>query len=805
MDSLAFLNRASRKVATVPVFRLSLLADAVHLPRRWTACIALAALVCAQGVPAQSWPALLNDSGQTACYSSNDASPCPREAWPGQDADYGRDRAAEDGVLVKIGAGSAGFDFTKLSNDGRELAASAVPGDGPGDWACTRDNVTGLTWRIASTSGKTWSGARRLAIDANQGDGHCGHVDWRLATAAELVGTIDYGRSRPAIDGDYFPDTEPGFYWTDDGPGARSATPTVVNVSFGYAHALDAQRATASVRLVRGGGDVPRFIDDGNGTITEPRTGLMWDRCSIGQDDAADCAGDAVSQFWQDALLEVSTRNAQNWRGHDDWRLPGVKELASLMDVRERRPMIDSERFPNTDPGIYWSGTSHVGEPLMAWGVFFGEGNVFGTNKNTLGRIRLVRDAVAEPGPTVRDALFDDDFDAADRPRVEPSGNLPLLTITTENGAAIELDTYISAELTIAADDPGQTYSGTMDIRGRGNTTWNMPKQPYRLRLGSAAPLLGLPNNRHWVLLANYADKSLLRNHLAFETGWRLDMAWSPRSVLVDVVLNGDFVGLYQLVEHIRVHPSRVDIVELEPGDIDPVSITGGYLMEIDHRRDCDPLVQFDTARGVPICIDTPDEESIVPLQFAYIRDYMQTAEDVLYGPDFDDPVTGYVAWLDPDSYIRFFLVNELLMNQDAQGFSSIYTYKDRGGRLQRGPPWDFDIAGGNIDYGVNSDPRGHWMRHGPWYDRLFEDVTFRLALREAWEVARPALLDSLDDFLDDETRSMGDSASENFARWDLVDRYTWPNAVLTGSHTGEVEYLKDWLRQRIRWMNANL
>ncbi len=758
---------------------------------------------------AQTLPERINDTGQLSCYNLENSPPdfCNDPGWPGQDGASGRDRADADGLLVKIGQGEAGFDFTKIANDGGELPADAKLGSGPGDWACTRDNVTGLVWQVVAGHDLSWSGARRAAIDANvAGTPLCGHADWRLPSANELLGLVHFGTGLPSIDSLNFPGTVSGYYWTDESPTQPATAAWVVNYRQGYVHALDKRQGAAAARLVRGGEQPVALVDHGNGTVTDTRTGLMWSRCSLGQNNDASCSGDAESSEWRDALLAVRDRNNANWLGHDDWRLPNIKELASLLRRDRAWPAIDPV-FANTDPGVYWSSTNHAGEPRAVWGAFFSEGNVFGVDKDSMARVRLVRTVAADPDPgEPLDTLFADDFEAADVPPQPLASSLPILVINTVGGAPIvDRENYVDAAIEITSPNPAHNYSGTMGIRGRGNSTWNMPKQPYRLRLDTSAPLLGMPGNRHWVLLANHTDKSLLRTGLAMELGWRLDMSWNPRAVQVELVLNGQPRGVYQLAEHIRIGGNRVDIVELEPGDTDPVSITGGYLMEIDNWRDCEPEVFFETTRGVPVCIDTPGDGDIVPAQYDYISTYVQDAENVLYGPDYTNPLSGYAAWLDPESYVQYYLANELMKNQDARDWSSIWMYKDRGGLLKRGPLWDFDIAAGNINYSTNSDPRGFHIRGGLWYWRLFQDPVFATAVRAHWDASRPALVDAVETWIDDEVALMGDAADENFVIWGHLETYGWPNAVIAGSHAGEVAYLKDWLRQRIRWLDENL
>ena len=239
--------------------------------------------------PAQAQTRPLNDTGITFCGaypSGNTAAPCIPNPT-GQDADYGRDAAAQAGVLPKTGGGSAGFDFTKIAHDGTELPDGAALGPNPDDWACTRDNVTGLFWEVKlddalqmrhQSHTYTWydpaspdgnSGAvgttgtcnATLGLNACNTANYvtavnaaqlCGYSDWRMPTLKELEGIADQGRFSPAIDPDYFPNTSALQFW--------SGSPYVLNSSqawlilFNYGYANQGSRSLAfRVRLVRGG------------------------------------------------------------------------------------------------------------------------------------------------------------------------------------------------------------------------------------------------------------------------------------------------------------------------------------------------------------------------------------------------------------------------------------------------------------------------------------------------------------------------------------------------------------------------
>lgn len=379
--------------------------------------------------------------------------------------------------------------------------------------------------------------------------------------------------------------------------------------------------------------------------------------------------------------------------------------------------------------------------------------------------------------------------------------NLPIVRIVTDNYAPIvSKDDYTDGTISIHANGSGeQSYFGTLQIRGRGNSTWTMPKKPYRVKLRTKSALLGMPAHKDWALLANYSDKTLMRNRVAFELGSRFGMAWTPRSRFVELFLNDEYQGTYQLTEQIKVGDNRVDIAELEPEDILGDVLTGGYLLEVDSRLDGDNY--FITEFGVPILIDTPDPPE--PEQFSYIQDYVQRMEDALYSETFVDPDTGYAAYVDIDSFVNWYLVNEILKNNDAIFFSSCWMYKTREGKLFMGPLWDFDIAAGNVNYNGNDDPTGWYILYAAWINQMFKDPAFVERVKSRWNELKVDEIDSILDYIDQTAAAFRQGALNNFQRWPILDEYVWPNAVVTGSYSGEVEYLREWLETRIAWMDT--
>jgi hypothetical protein len=388
--------------------------------------------------------------------------------------------------------------------------------------------------------------------------------------------------------------------------------------------------------------------------------------------------------------------------------------------------------------------------------------------------------------------------------------DLPVFEINTDNAAPITSKVnYVSGNINITpqATSTDASFSGTMQIRGHGNTTWSLPKKPYKVKLDNKAGLLGMAPGKTWILLANYDDKSLLRDQVAFEVSRRLGLAWTPDSRFVELFLNGQYEGNYQLTEEIKIDKNRVNIPEMDDTDISGKSLTGGYLMEVDDRGDPDDIL-FRTSRGVVFDLHDPDPAA--PQQLTYIENYMQQAENALYSSTFTDPNTGYTQFLDQESFINWYLVNELFKNNDAVFWSSCWLYKDRSGKIFMGPAWDFDIGAGNINYNGNNDPTGWWLRSNPlpyvqWTKRLFDDPAFAAAVAARWKQLKTTQFDTLSAYIDENAAALSQSQQNNFERWPILGQYVIPNAEVAGSYQGEVNYLKSWLTQRIAWMDSQL
>ncbi len=365
--------------------------------------------------------------------------------------------------------------------------------------------------------------------------------------------------------------------------------------------------------------------------------------------------------------------------------------------------------------------------------------------------------------------------------------------LNTEAAAAIESrEDYLRATLAVTTPDGATTVLPTQ-VRGRGNSTWDMAKKPYRLKLDAATPLLGMSANRDWAMLANYADKTLMRNAVAFCLGRMFDFDFTPDSRYIELTLNGDYLGIYQVSDQVEVRATRVAIDETVLSDTDQAL---GFLVEIDANY----LTEehwFISPREYPYVI----KSEITANQVALVRDYISGFETALFGENYLDEDEGYLRYLDADSTVDFYLTNEILRNNDVF-YSSTYLHRQRDGLLRFGPLWDFDLAGGNITFGGNDAAEGWWVRvTSPYMWRLIDgDRRFRQHLLARWDYLQRRMPD-IQQFLSTGAQNLEAAQQRNYARWPTLDQIVWPTPVALGSWAAEVDHLKTWLDTRTRWM----
>ena len=336
---------------------------------------------------------------------------------------------------------------------------------------------------------------------------------------------------------------------------------------------------------------------------------------------------------------------------------------------------------------------------------------------------------------------------------------LPVLYLDTEGGAAIRSKTdYVNATLTVPAIGDAAASELSCQVRGRGNTTWGWPKKPYLVKLDKKASLFGMPAHKRWILLANFMDRTLMRNLVAMKVSSLTSLDWTPRCQSVELVLNGVHQGNYLLIEQVRVDKNRVNV-----GD-------DGYLIESDFHYDnevqwMDPHGRCNEMKGgIPFGIKNPDSDEITPAQVQYAKDYIGETAGILYGSNFKDPEQGYASRIDVASFIDYWIVFEVMGNHELGNPGSVFYHFRPGGKMIAGPCWDFDW--GVLSYNYNPRARtGLVNSNACWYGRLFEDPAFQAQVRDRfWELMPelqtiPVYIDSLEKMLER-------SAELNFKLW---------------------------------------
>jgi hypothetical protein len=397
---------------------------------------------------------------------------------------------------------------------------------------------------------------------------------------------------------------------------------------------------------------------------------------------------------------------------------------------------------------------------------------------------------------------------------------LPQLHVTTKNGAPI-LSREVYVDATYALINPAVSEAVVQlngRIRGRGHSTWGQPKNPYKVQFTNDASyanvtdFLGMKKNRNWALLADYFDRSLIRNKLALSLGsssvFADGLKWTPSGQHVEVFLNGDYVGVYLLTEDIRIDPARLDIKKMSTNPA-ANDVDGGYIVEVDQRLDCfnDGIVnlQHVTPQGAPICVDTPDESAITPGQLAYIKNLLDQVEQSIFGPSRLDGIH-------PASFVDWYLLQELFRNIDAPFFSSVFLWKDTGAAarasdrvLNMGPLWDFYRGAGNVNELDNWKTEGCWVSKrvfaASWLSRLFDNPDFVALTIARWKEKRPALERFVNSGIDAYARRLEAAQQRNFARWPIFG-VPLTNHYVFSSHAEEVAFVRQFLNARMAWLD---
>lgn len=426
------------------------------------------------------------------------------------------------------------------------------------------------------------------------------------------------------------------------------------------------------------------------------------------------------------------------------------------------------------------------------------------------------------------------------------SSNLPIVIIDTY-GKSIPDEPKIMADMKIIWNEDGSrnyitdtayNYDGWIGIEMRGASSQTLyPKKQYAVetrnqdKSNNNVNLLDLPKENDWILHAPYSDKTLMRNVLAYELS--RDMGWyASRCRYCELVKNDEYMGVYILMEKIKEDDDRVNISKLNEDEISGDDLTGGYIIKIDKaegEQTAGWYSNYPSENGFDIFYQyhDPDGEELVQEQKKYIQDEIRNFESVMKSSEYANPQTGYSYFINVNSFIDYFLLNELTHNIDSYRLST-YLYKDKDSddkKIYAGPVWDYNLGFGNANYyqGWKTDKwildiykndggfKHDYFQPPFWWRKLWKEPNLRIQAENRWEQLRQTIFSKSSLFarIDSIANLLDEAKHRNFQRWsNVLGHYIWPNPSgyeERTSYQAEINYLKYWINDRIDWMDENI
>jgi hypothetical protein len=432
-----------------------------------------------------------------------------------------------------------------------------------------------------------------------------------------------------------------------------------------------------------------------------------------------------------------------------------------------------------------------------------------------------------------------------------PSWFTPPFMLTSSNLPIVVLDTYnvdipdepkIDGTMGIIFNgdnqmnflsDPFNEFYGQIAIEKRGSSSNSFPMKSYGLEtrgpdsVNYNVSLFDWPSDNDWILCAPYTDKSLIRNVLTYDLGRQMGQ-YAPRTKLCEVILNGSYIGVYVLMERIKINPGRVNVDQLNYTDTLNNELTGGYIIKVDKTTSGGVIAwtspytaQAPSTGPMYYQMHDPELDALHPDQFNYIKTFVNNWETALKSVNFANPQIGFRAYADELSFIDFFIMNELSKNVDGYRIST-FLHKKRvseGGKIHAGPLWDFNLGWGNANYcqggqtsgweiNFNSVCQGNGANMNPfWLNRMLQDTVFANNLNCRWSYLRASTLsdEHLIYYIDSLGTILEEPAQRNYDRWPILGVYVWPNNFIGNTYQEELTYMKNWILARTAWMDANM
>ena len=385
--------------------------------------------------------------------------------------------------------------------------------------------------------------------------------------------------------------------------------------------------------------------------------------------------------------------------------------------------------------------------------------------------------------------------------------NLPSVSVnlglSEANFEAFKKKEKINAILSVFAKD-NLLENASLTIKGRGNSSWfNAPKKSYTIKFEKKQEFLGFASNKSFALIANYFDKTLLRNITAYSLAKKVftKMSWAPSAKTVHLFIDGVYQGLYSAVETVKIAKNRVNIPDIS----DFVSSQEttkfedyGFILEVNDRMD--ENFNFPSDKGVPFSLKEPDGKDLKEI-CQKIKEKTNSVEAKVYEGDFSE--------LDLYSFADWWIVEELAKNTDSQFYSSCYMYFDPADKtFHMGPVWDFDLGFGNNMVDVNTDGfQADAAKAGAnWILELRKSDEFMKIVKERWNECKPLIESYFSNEYEENLSNIKKDVDVNFIRWPILGKSVWkaPNDCESRTtYDSEVEYFKTWKDNRIQWLSS--
>ena len=379
-----------------------------------------------------------------------------------------------------------------------------------------------------------------------------------------------------------------------------------------------------------------------------------------------------------------------------------------------------------------------------------------------------------------------------------PYAGIPRIVIETDNHQAIkDRETEVSAKLQIWGKNSPESEIMELTIRGRGNTSWEMPKKSYKIEFVNKQEMLGMPKDKDWALIANYADKTLMKNYLLYHLSAKLGAYYAPRCDFAELYINNEYLGVYLLTETIKIGKNRINIPNKD----------NSYIVEIAQNNRHTDLVFYThiiktDSIGKPFRVHEPKEPSKETLStlINHVEDFENYLKTIQLGKKND-----VSQWMDLSECIKHYWIQEFSKNPDAAGYSSLYFTWEKEGLIRMGPVWDFDLAFGSHSNETINQTDKWYIKSGYWHSYIFKDSIANHSRIEYW-LENKIQFANTEVVVDSIRNLLQDAAKNNFKKWAILQSTTYKyHRHAYNTYEDAVEDLKKWIKERIHWIDKEI